>query len=110
MHAVPPRLFSVSVTNPASVQAMHSLSEVAANRPASHAEQLRSAVALSTPPSPALPHGVNAVQAVISVANPVVPSHAVQQAALSSALLEISHAAPAQLPAAPTVASKPAPH
>ena len=67
-------------------------------------------MALSTPPSPALPHGVNAVQAVTSVANPVVPSHAVQQAALSSALLEISHAAPAQLPAAPTVASKPAPH
>ena len=77
--------------------------------PAAQAAQLRSAVALSVPPSPALLQAVKAVQAVASVANSVVPSHAVQHAVLSAGVPLMSHVAPAQSPVAPAVASKPAP-
>ena len=86
-------------------QLMQKLSAAAAYVPAAHAAQVRSAVALSPmPPSPALLQGAKAVHAVLAVANSVVPSHAVQQAALSAAT-DMSHGHPAQAAVEPDVAS-----
>ena len=70
LHVVPPLLLSASVTNPASVQAMHPSSEVAAYRPATHASHTLSVLALPPlKPSPAFEHvDSQFTQALVDVA------------------------------------------
>ena len=98
----------ISAMEPAA-QSMHSLSEAAAYLPTAQLAQVRSAVALRVPPWPAVAQEVKAVHALAAVANSVVPSHAVQQAALSAAT-DMSHTGkpshdPTQAAVEPDVAS-----